>query len=161
MLALGALLPTKTARRSRQEQCIHSREPSAMIAAVTAKLMRDARQVHYCTLVRLGRESSYIACPSEGHVYGRGDGDEPQHFSLGTPSKVFCVLISTRIYAPDFLHKALQPRRWHLATSNIPQSPSPLADRFAVDVLGGAANEGRKWIRTIMGWEATEYERVP
>jgi hypothetical protein len=41
-----------------------------------------------------------------------------QHFLSGTPSKIFCVPISTRVHPTDFFHERLQLRRWHLAISD-------------------------------------------
>src|SRR5438093_1584011 len=71
-----------------------------------------------------------------------------------------CVQIGTRVNATGFLHERLQSCPWRLPTSDVPQRPRPLADRFAVGVLSGAANDDRKWVGIFVEGQPRKLERV-
>jgi hypothetical protein len=74
---------------------------------------------------------------------------------------MFCILISTRIDPACFLHKPLQLRRRHLATSDVPQCSRPFTDRLDVDIIvTRAADDGSKWISGFMEWKTSEVERM-
>ena len=66
-----------------------------------------------------------------------------QHFLSGTPSKIFCVPISTRIDPARFFYKRFQLRRRHLAMSDVPQCSRPFADCLTIGVVvTSAAKDG-------------------
>jgi hypothetical protein len=68
-----------------------------------------------------------------------------QHFLSGTPSKIFSVPISTRIYSASFFHKRLQLVWAHVAASDITQCPRPFADRLVIGSTSRReANDGCK-----------------
>ncbi len=81
---------------------------------------------------------------------------------IGTPSRIFSVAISTRINSAGFLHERLKPRPRHPETTNVPQSPCPLADCLAIDIAAtGAANDGSKWVRVPVEGRPSEFKRAP
>jgi hypothetical protein len=85
-----------------------------------------------------------------------------QNFLSGTPSKVFCVPISTCIDPTGFFYKQLQPPRGYLAPSNVPQCARPLAEGLVIGVVvTSAANNRPKWIGIFVEGELSKFERVP
>jgi hypothetical protein len=82
-------------------------------------------------------------------------------FSSRASSKIFCIPISTRVDPTGFLHKHLQPRSRHLATSDVPQRARPFADRLVIDsIFGRAANDGSKRIRIPVEEQLRKFECV-
>jgi hypothetical protein len=82
--------------------------------------------------------------------------------SSATASKISRVEIGTCIDPAGSLHERHQLRRWHLATSDVPQCPRPFADRLAVSVIvTSATNYGCKRTSILVKRKICEFKCAP